>query len=118
MADHVRTRCARPLVWSSLVAIVPVAAIAVGIGPIPAEVGSWTWGHGTDGCDGDERAEGHSGNDGPVVGSAHPRPSKPIGPAMPARRTSPGAAPARPAAPAREELDWRKRWIRVGRPGV
>src|SRR5262249_60049463 len=37
-----------PADLASLVAIVPVAAIAVGIGPIPAEVGSWTWGHGAD----------------------------------------------------------------------
>ena len=104
--------------WPSLVAIIPVAAIAVGIGPIPAEIGSWARGHGTHGRDGDERAEGHPGNDGAVVGSAHPGPSKPIGPAIPAMRTSPGTTPPRSAAPARIELDWLKRWIRVGHPCV
>jgi hypothetical protein len=88
-----------------LIAIVPVAALSVGIRPIPAEVGSRARRDGSDRGDRDQGPERDARNDGAIIGPPNPRPGIPIRPSSPARRTTPGTPPSRSPAPTREELD-------------
>src|SRR5262252_4770130 len=83
-------RVCRPL---RLIAIVPVAALSIRIGPIPTEIGSGTRWDRSDRRDRDQRTEGNTRNDGAIVGSPNPGTSKPIWPPGPAPGTPPGAAP-------------------------
>src|SRR5512145_1267237 len=97
-------RCAFAPYGEPALAVVPVPALAVGIGPVPAQVGRRTPRHISHRGHGDERAESYAGNDGAVVGPPDPGPPVPVRTAGPARRTvpMPGAAPTRLTVPARE----------------
>jgi hypothetical protein len=82
--------------------IVPIALVAVGVSPIPAEVGSRPYRYETNGSNGDDRTERHAGDDGTVVGPCYPGPAIPVGPSGKACRPTPGRGPAptRSAPPA------------------
>jgi hypothetical protein len=66
-----------------LVAIIPIASVAVGIGPIPAQIVSGPAGDSPDDGDGNQCTQGHTRNDPAVVGPAYPWPRVPIGPSPP-----------------------------------
>src|SRR5262245_8669431 len=66
-----------------LVAIVPIPSIAVGIGPIPAQIGSGPARDGPDDGHGNQCTQGHTRNDPAVVWPAYPWPRMPIGPSPP-----------------------------------
>ena len=67
----------------ALVAIIPIPSIAVGIGPIPAQVGRGSVRHGSDHGDRNQRTQGDTRNDPAVVWPAYPWPRVPIGPSPP-----------------------------------
>ena len=85
-----------------LAAIVPVASIAVWIGPIPAKVRRWPRGYVSNSSDGDQSAERDTRDDRSIVRSRSPGSTVPIWPACPAYWTAPRgrSPPSRPAAPA------------------
>src|SRR6185295_14239364 len=89
--------------WASqsLATVIPITTVSVGIGPIPAQVGSRTRRYVPNGGNGDDRAERDTGNDSAIIRSPHPWATKPIGSTGPAWWPTPGAgaAPARGAAP-------------------
>ena len=102
-----RARYLRPASQRPKSAIVPIAADALRISPVPAQVGTRAHRDGTNGGNGNESAKRHTGNDRAVIGTPHPRPSKPIGSASPARRTAPYrcSSPTRLTVPTRIGAD-------------
>src|SRR5436853_7930126 len=71
-------------------AVVPVATTCVGVGPIPAEVGSRPRWDVPDRGDCNEGAERDSGDDCTVVRPPHPRAAIPIRTTAPTRGATPG----------------------------
>jgi hypothetical protein len=84
-------------------AVVPVSAISVRVGPIPAQVGRRPRRYVTDCGDGNQGAERDPRNDSAVVRPRPPGTTVPIGPAGPTCRSAPrrSAPPARSSAPTR-----------------
>jgi hypothetical protein len=105
-ARKLAPRCPQAGCQIFLRAVVPVAAVSVGIGPIPAEVGGRTRRHSANCGNRDESAERNAGDDGAVVRPPYPGASKPIRPAAPARGATPRSTPTRASAPPRRKLDW------------
>jgi len=99
-----------------LIAIVPVAALSVGIRPIPAKIGSRANRDRSNRGYRDQGPEGDARNDRAIVGAPNPGPGKPIGPASPTRGATPGTAPTRSPPPTREELDLLNGALRGERP--
>ena len=83
-------RAQAPLEFRS-VAVVPVAAVAVRIGPVPAQIGSRATRDHADGGDRNDRAEHDARNDSPVIRPAHPRPG--------VHKAAPRAYESRPDVP-------------------
>jgi len=98
-AGRQRSRCRPPKEDEHrpfLVAVIPVAATSIGVGPIPAQIWSGAWRHGANDGNRDECAERYSRNHRAIVGSARPGSGEPIGPAPPGPRP---AVPTGTAAP-------------------